>query len=450
MTLTRRHLAASLLAAPVLLRARGPASAQVAGSALPPILLAHGNGDSATLWLTTIWRFESNGVPRERLHAINFTDPLSRTDDAKPQPNRSSTEEQRREFGEAVRALRERTGSERVAAIGNSRGGYPIRSYIREGGRDVSHAILSGVPNHGVFDWEASPGSEFNGRGPFLSGLNGRDPEADPGTQWLTVRSDGQDKYAQPDGRFVGQPGKPTGITFEGPALTGARNLVLGTLDHREVAFHPRAFRELFRFLAGREPDRVDILPEPAVTLDGLVTGVPGGVPTNRPLPGATVEVFRVAPETGERLGEPLLRRTIGADGRWGPVAVGPGDCLEFVLAAQGHPTAHIYRSPFPRSSDVVHLRPARAFGKADEGAGAIVSMSRPRGYLGLPRDTVMLDGHEPTDIARGVPGDSTTTQRLPAQESGRPVVAMFNQERIVARAWPAAENRIAIAELTF
>ena len=30
------------------------------------------------------------------------------------------------------------------------------------------------------------------------------------------------------------------------------------------------------------------------------------------------------------------------------------------------------------------------------------------------------------------------------------PVVALFNAERIVARAWPASENRIAVAELTY
>jgi hypothetical protein len=29
-------------------------------------------------------------------------------------------------------------------------------------------------------------------------------------------------------------------------------------------------------------------------------------------------------------------------------------------------------------------------------------------------------------------------------------VVGFFNEERVVARAWPAAENRITIAELTF
>jgi hypothetical protein len=76
--------------------------------------------------------------------------------------------------------------------------------------------------------------------------------------------------------------------------------------------------------------------------------------------------------------------------------------------------------------------------------------MTRPRGYFGLPRDVVLLDGKEPKDVAPGVPTDSTTTVRLPPGEVGRAVVALFNEERIVARAWPAAENRIAVAELTF
>jgi hypothetical protein len=76
--------------------------------------------------------------------------------------------------------------------------------------------------------------------------------------------------------------------------------------------------------------------------------------------------------------------------------------------------------------------------------------MSRPRGYFGLPRDVVLFDGKEPSDVKPGVPTDSVSTLRLPAAEAGRPVVALFNGERIVARAWPAAENRIAIAELTY
>ncbi len=196
---------------------------------------------------------ESNGVPRERMLAINFTDPLARTDDKVEQANRSSTEDQRRELGEAVKELKRRTGAARIALVGNSRGGYSIRNYIKNGGgADISHAVLCGVPNHGIYDWDDGPGGEFNGRGPFLRGLNEGESEVTPGTAFLTLRSDGIDKYAQADGRFVGKPGTPTGVTSDGPALKGATNLVLGALDHREVAFHPRAFREIYKFIAGQ------------------------------------------------------------------------------------------------------------------------------------------------------------------------------------------------------
>ena len=226
---------------------------------------------------------ESNGVPRDRMLAINFTDPLARTDDKVEQANRSSTEDQRRELGEAVKELKRRTGASRIALVGNSRGGYSIRNYIKNGGgADISHAVLCGVPNHGIFDWDDGPGSEFNGRGPFLRGLNEGESEVTPGTAFLTLRSDGIDKFAQPDGRFVGKPGTPTGMTFDGPALKGATNLVLGALDHRETAFHPRAFREIYKFIAGREPSRIEIVPEAEVKLSGLVTGTPGGV-VNQP-----------------------------------------------------------------------------------------------------------------------------------------------------------------------
>jgi Lipase C-terminal domain len=426
-------------------------TASTGGSDIPPILFAHGNGDQAALWVTTLWRMESNGVPRERMFAINFTDPLARTDDKVEQQNRSSTEDQRRELADAIRELKARTGAARVALVGNSRGGNSIRFHIKNGGGpDVSHAVLCGVPNHGVFDWDENLGNEFNGRGPFLRGLNAGESEVVDGTAFLTLRSDGMDKYGQVDGRFVGKPGTPTGVTTDGPALKGATNLVLGAIDHRETAFHPRAFREIYKFIAGKEPSRIEIVPEAEVKLSGLVTGTPGGVQTNRPVGGATVEIYHVSSETGERLGGPVHASQTGADGRWGPAKVDPSWYLEMVLNSAGSTTTHFYRSPFPRSSDVVHLRAARPLGPADAGAGAVVIMSRPRGYFGLPRDVVLFDGKEPSDVKPGVPTDSVSTLRLPAGEAGRPVVALFNGERIVARGWPASENRIAVAELTY
>ncbi|SED63932.1 hydrolase [Bradyrhizobium erythrophlei] len=442
------------LAVPALVQAALSQSALAQSASagdIPPILFVHGNGDHAALWLTTLWRMESNGVPRERMAAINFTDPLARTDDKVEQAARSSTEDQRRELAEAVRELKQKSGAARIALVGNSRGGNSIRNTIKNGGGgDISHAVLCGTPNHGVYASDDGLGNEFNGRGPFLRGLNDDDSEVTAGTAFLTLRSDGLDKYAQADGRFIGKPGTPTNVTSEGPALKGATNLVLGAVDHRETAYHPRAFREIYKFIAGHEPSRIEIVPEAAVRLSGLVTGTPGGVPTNRPVPGATVDIYHVSAETGERIGGPLHSSQTGADGRWGPAQVDPSWPLEFVLTSPEAVTTHIYRSPFPRSSEIVHLRAARPLLPADAGAGAIVLMSRPRGYFGLPRDIVLLDGKEPVDVKSGVPTDAVTTLRLAAADVGRPVAAIFNGERIVARAWPASENRIAVAELTY
>lgn len=456
MPTTRRTILKSLGALPLLLGAAPlralaqAAAAPEAEAAIPPILFVHGNGDHAALWLTQLWRMESNGVPRARLAALNFTDPLARNDDSVAQPNRSSTEDQRRELGEAIAALKQRTGAVKVALVASSRGGNAVRSYIKAGGAgDVSHAVLCGTPNHGVYAWDAGLGNEFNGKGPFLSGLNQGDSEVTEGVAFLTLRSDGQDKYAQPDGRFVGKPGTPTGVTVEGPELRGATNLVLGALDHREVAFHPRAFREIYKFIASREPNVIAITPEATVQLSGLVTATPGGVPTNRPVEGARVEVYRVAPDSGERIGAALYDGRSGPDGRWGPVDTQPPWPLEFVLSQPGELTTHIYRSPFPRSSDVVHLRAAKPAAAPAAGAGALVMLSRPRGYFGLPRDIVLLDAKQPTDIKPGVPTDSVSTVTIPASDVGRAVAGLFNEERIVARAWPLAENRIAVAELT-
>lgn len=402
--------------------------------------------------MTTLWRFGSNGWPRDHLHAINFTDPLARDDDAVPQPLRSATADQLRQTEAAVAALLARTSASRLAMVGNSRGGYPIRHFVAHAGGAprVSHAILCGTPNRGVHDWAERRNNEFNANGDFLRMLNGGASDVVPETAFLTLRSDTNDLFAQPRAVWNPQtPDRPTGTGFTGPELRGATNLVLPGLDHREVACHPRAFAEIFSFVAGRAPDRLAVLPETRPVLDGLVTGTPGGVATNRPVSGALIEVFRTDPATGARQGEALHRRETAADGHWGPLAVEPGWTLEFVVAAPGHPVTHTYRSAFPRSSEVVHLRPARPLTEADRAAGGVLLFTRPRGYFGVPRDTLLLDGRLPPEVPRGVARGATATLRLPAAELGRPVPALFNEERIVARAWPSAENRIAVAELT-
>jgi pimeloyl-ACP methyl ester carboxylesterase len=423
----------------------------------PPIIFVHGNGDSAALWTTTLWRFESNGWPRDRLVALNMPYPLARDDDATPQEGRSSSEDQMRTLAADVERIRQRSGAGKVVLVGNSRGGYAIRAYIHNGGAaTVSHAILGGTPNHGVWaNPTFRPGNEFNGAGPFLTALNApkgpRGDEVTPGVRWMTIRSDNNDKFAQPDGVWIGARGTPTNVTFEGPALKGATNVVLPARDHREVSYHPEAFAHTFRFITGRDPVTTAISTEARVVLDGLVTSTGPGGPTNLPLVGATVEVYAVNAASGERRGAPLLRTSILADGRWGPLTTDSSTPLEFVVSAPGYAIHHVYRSPFARSSAVVHLRPER-LSSNDRTAAAVVTFVRPRGYFGLPRDRIVLDGQSPAPgIPSGVAGVASSRLAL-TDATSRPVVGEYQSgvisERVVGRVWPAADNHLTTLEL--
>ncbi len=430
----------------------------------PPILFVHGNGDNASLWQTTVWRFESNGWPRDRLYAIDMAYPLARDDDTIAQAGRTSTADARSQLSSAIDQVLKKTGARRLILVANSRGGYAVRSYLATGGRaaagKVSHAVLGGTPNHGVrADASDRPGNEFNGAGPFLSNLNqpknAKGDEVTPGVDWLTIRSDNNDKFAQPTGEWIGARGKPSNVNYDGPALKGATNAVIVGIDHRETSFSPKAFEQTFRFLTGTAPTTLAITPEQSVRLDGKVFGSgldnsPGGgsFANNLPLAGARVEVYAVDPATGERRGTALLSQTIGADGVWGPVAVDLQSPLEFVVGAAGFATNHVYRSPFARSSSLVHLR-AERIAAADRDGAAIVTLSRPRGYFGIPRDEISLDGKSPPPgIPAGVAGVSQSKLVL-ADGSSRPITGSFNGERIVARVWPAAGNHVVTLELT-
>ncbi len=456
-SMTRRELLLAATAAGAVPLA-GCASSP-GGEARPPIVFVHGNGDSAAVWTATIWRFESNGWPRERMFTMTMPYPTARSEDSKEQPGRTSILEFTAYLaGTVSRALAE-TGAQKVVLVGLSRGGYPIRNFIASGGASkVSHAILGGVPNHGIFAISGYlPDSEFNGAGPFLTRLNApQGPEGNevtPGVKWMTIRSDNNDKYAQPDGVWLGQRGTPTNVGFDGPALKGAENVVIAGIDHRETALGPKAFAEMWRFLTGRVPATLAIVPESRVVLDGRLSGLgldnrEGSFANNLPLVGATLEVYATDSGTGERLGPAQHVKTIGADGRWGPFATGPGTRHEFVITAPGYAVTHIYRSPFARSSQVVSLR-AERLAEADRSAGAVVVMSRPRGYFGVPRDRIALDGTSPpAGIPPGVAGLSETRLRI-AEPTGRAVAGEFNDERIVGRTWPVAGNHLALFELT-
>jgi len=429
----------------------------------PPIVFVHGNGDTAALWQTTLWRFESNGWPTSRLHAIDVPYPLARADDGKAEPGRTSAAEHMAYLKSEVEQVLRRTGADKVVLIGNSRGGNAIRNYIQNGGgeRTVSHAILGGTPNHGV---QAIPGfnegNEFAGTGAFLKSLNApKNAAGDEVTgpvKWLTIRSDSNDKFAQPDGLWIGRKGVPTNVTFAGPELKGATNVVIPRIDHRETSYSPAAFEAAYRFITGRAPATTAPIAQAPVALSGKVTGLglvstdpkSGGYTNNLPLPGAQLQVFAIDPASGARRGPAVYEKTIGADGLWGPFMAQPGTPHEFVVTAPGYATTHIYRSAFPRSSALVNLRPER-IADADREAQAIVTMTRPRGYFDPTRDRMAFDGQTPPPGA--VPGAGVASSKLKLTSAEpRGVIAEFNGEKVTGRTWPAAQGHTTVLEMTY
>lgn len=422
----------------------GPVHAQ----STPPVVFVHGNGDYSATWIATIWRFESNGYDRKLLTAIDFTPPVAPADDTKPQPNRSTTTDEAAQLSAEVARVLIESGASKVALVGNSRAGNTIRNYVKFGGGapNTATVVLGGAVNHGVFKAPVNLGSEFNGAGTFMTKLNAGN-EIVPGINWVTTRSDKLDKYAQPTGEFIGQPGQPTGISYDAPALQGANNIVLDGLDHREVAYHQRAFAVIYEAITSQKPKSVEIVAEAQPMLTGLVSGSEAGQPTNRPLPGASVAVFEIDQKTGERVGTgPVHQKTVGNDGMWGPFAAKPDAFYEFVVAAEGYPTHHIYRSPFPRSSKYVGIRLSPADPKQAE-LGPTVMVSRPRGYFGIGRDKIELAGKLPSGINPGVPGASTG---LLSFDDQKPVAAVFNGETIMIRPESPKGGQLAIAEFHY
>jgi len=394
---------------------------------ITPIIFVHGNGDDATKWLPVIWMFESNSYPADRLHAIRLTDPMARRDNSKPEAFRSSTTDQAAELSAMVTRVLLETKAEKVALVGSSRGGMTIRNYLKNAGGAavVSHAVLCGTPNHGVMATDTNLDMEFNGKGHFLRQLN-EGSELIAGVKFLTLRSDKLDKFAQAN------------VGFDGPALQGAENVVLPGLDHREVAFHPLAFAEMYRFLTGKAPERTKPVAEEAPRLAGVVTSFAGMAPTNRPLAGVRVQVFGLAAESAERLATPLVDQTTDESGAWGTLAAKPDQTYEFVLSKDGRSVSY-FMTGLLRSTNLLNFR----FVPQAEGPG--VTVHRPQGYLSKDRDPVTVNGAPVATLQPGIP--TLDAVRIKTAES--PLRIQLRGETLVVR--PAmAPNETHIAELVW
>jgi triacylglycerol lipase len=414
-----------------------------------PIVFVHGNGDDAAKWIGIIGLFESNGYPADKLYAVRFTNPSARTADHVPEAGRSSTVDQVSELSAVVaRALLE-THARKVVLIGSSRGGMTIRNYLRNAGGSavVSTAILCGTPNHGVYAVAAAPDGEFNGGGTFLRGLN-EGSEAVDGVRMMTLRSDKLDEFAQPDGRPAGLL-EHTGVTYEGPALKGAENVVLAGADHRELAFTPQAFRVMYRFIMGNEAMRDTVEAEAHPVVSGLVTGFEGKSPTNLGVGGVRLNVYALEKGSARRVGRAVYETTTDASGAWGPVTLDPAveyefELASFELAAKGR-TISYFKAPIPRSTKLENLRLVPPAADPAKGSEHLL-ISRPQGYFSAERDAVLIDGTQTKDEPGGLPVKDNFVATVPKTKDG--VKVQLRGETIWARPSEDFGTRLAVVDL--
>ena len=138
----------------------------------------------------------------------------------------------------------------------------------------------------------------------------------------------------------------------------------------------------------------------------------------------------------------------MGVDGLWGPFTAQAGTPYEFVITAPGYAITHIYRSPFVRSSQLIHMRADR-LAEADKTAKSSVTLTRPRGSFDAERDKMLFDGKALPGVPPTGAGVSTSKIAL-AVDGVRPISAEFNGEKITGRTWPVAENHLVVLELTY
>lgn len=366
-------------------------------SSVPPVVFVHGEGDSAAYWQDMVWRFESNGWPRDHLFALQLPHAKAVAGNINAAPLGSVVTDQLALLTAEVDRILATTHTKQVVLVGHESGAWLIRDFVLRGGEQVvSHAVLS---------W----------------------PDA--------VQSDPKRKLTLAD--------------FDSAAVKGVKTLVFARANQPDGAFSPTDFAASYRFITGADAASPAIWPQLDLLLGGMVTGM--GVRSgdraiagshfynNLPTPNAQLEVFAVQRDTGLRLGPAIFAQSVGADGRWGPFRAQQGVAYEFVTRAPGYAVTHTYRSPFPRGSQGLDLKTSRI---ADEDlpAFSIIELDRPRGRLDPTVHHIVFDGQP-------VPPEKITLNRL----QSRPIVAEIHTdliERVVGRTWPAKESHVVRLEL--
>jgi hypothetical protein len=282
-----------------------------------PIVFVHGQSGSAQQFETQAMRFSSNDYPQDQLFAFEY--------DTSKEDNPIA------ELDAFIAQVLSETGAEKVYAIGHSRGTSVWTAYLD------------------------SP--DFSGPDKVARYVNidGRSPEELPGGvptigiwgEWNTADSG----YNRRDDNSNAQIGP-----------NPEDNYYFADKSHTETATSAEAFALMYEFLTGIPALSTAVVPDESGEID--IAGRAVFFPENTGYAGATVEVWEIDDESGQRIGESALTSfAIDESGDFGPVALSTSNRYEFALlrpATDSFPTEsvhHFYTEPFVRDDYFLRLQ---------------------------------------------------------------------------------------------
>ena len=290
---TALTLGGLMMLAPWAADAGAKSNKQKPGAKPTPLIFVHGQSGSAQQFESNAMRFSSNGFPQKRIFVYEYD------------TNESTNDLAIAGLDPFIEMVKSKTGAKKVDILGHSRG------------TSVMHAYLS-TPERAAMVRR-------------YVNFDGRTADSPPGgVPTLAVWGEPFSAGMGPDTREI----------------VGAKNVRFPEKSHTEVTTSKQAFGDVYRFLAGKKPTTKNVAPEPPGQV--TVAGRASDFPANTGIDDGKLKVYELVAKTGQRKsGKPVYKKTLGANGNFGPIKVNGKKRYEFEVTRPGSTTIHNYPEPF-------------------------------------------------------------------------------------------------------
>ncbi|MCX6316031.1 MAG: hypothetical protein NTW29_01970 [Bacteroidetes bacterium] len=204
-----------------------------------------------------------------------------------------------------------------------------------------------------------------------------------------------------------------------GGVVEGAHNLDLKDKDHYEVATSKETFDAILQFLEVTVPVRENSMLNAANSNPIILAGKAVLLGDNSPMKKAQVNIYRVAPLSGNRLGK-IPERTFTTDstGRWGPYDRASAEDnfeLELIPANKEQRTISYFFENFTVSDEHIYLRGFPTGSMLSAFTGSIPVKKEQSAIVIYSATRAMIAGRDSVSV-NGIP--LTTRALMPAEKT--------------------------------